>query len=276
MKTSRSPVNPVIAPASSRADGTLVISTTGAHFCNLTSDFFLRTHSMRRAKGQSGYFCRSRDFGYLASGDGCCDDAGDFYWRYSAVKRTTLFAAFACALLTLSLLGCGATNHLQTITLGASLVNGAAPGSQAGFFSLQGNGGTIQLKATGNYSSSKTKDLSNEVTYTLIVDPINNVDAYGNTLLPPCLGPCKSAAQGTVEFNASGLVTAVDPATCTWVDISPDPAKPAWFYSGAYRVTASFQGIQSQPMYIPIASSAGNPVYNGVTNNPTGLCGPTK
>src|ERR1700681_2778561 len=87
------------------------------------------------------------------------------YWRYSAVNLKTLFAALACALLVFSMLGCGTTNHLQSITLGASLINGVPNKTQSGFFTLEGNGGTIQLQAIGNYSSSKTKDLSNEVTY---------------------------------------------------------------------------------------------------------------
>ena len=194
------------------------------------------------------------------------------------MKRTTFFAAFACALLMFSLLGCGAvkgtTNHLQSITLGASLVNGVKPTGQAGFFSLQGNGGTIQLQAIGNYSDQKTQDLTSVVTYTVIVDPINNVDAFGNTLLPPCQPPqCPIPStppytSGTVEYDHTGLITAIDPATCTWIDTSTDPTKPAWFYVGAYTATATFQGITSQPVYIPVASSGGVPS----AGNPNGVC----
>lgn len=190
------------------------------------------------------------------------------FWRYSAVNRKTLFAALACALLVFSMLGCGTTNHLQSITLGASLVNGVAPKVQAGFFSLQGNGGTIQVQATGNYSNGKTLDLTHKVTYSVIVDPVNSVDAFGNTLLAPCAGPCKDSAHGTVQFDTTGLITAVDPATCTWVDTSSDPAKPAWFYVGAYQVTATFEGVTSQPMYVPVASSGGVQT----TGNPNGVC----
>ena len=200
------------------------------------------------------------------------------YWRYSAVKRKTLFAALACALLVFSMLGCGISNHLQTITLGASLVNGVPVSSQAGFFSLQGNGGTIQLQAIGNYSSGKTKDLTNVVTYKIVVDPVASVDAFGNTLLPPCQPPqCPSPSappytSGTLEFDPTGLITAIDPATCTWIDTSSDPTKPSWFYVGAYVVTVTFEGITSQPLYIPVASSGGvvspgNP--NGVCDQPT-------
>lgn len=193
------------------------------------------------------------------------------------MKRTNILTALACALLVLVLAGCGASNKLQSITLGASLVNGVAPSAQAGFFTLKGNGGTIQLQATGHYSNSKTVDLSHAVTYTAAVDPVNNVDAFGNTLLPPCKGaPCPTPAgppftNGTVEMDAAGLVTAVDPATCTWVDLSSDPTKPAWFYSGAYKVTVSLGAVTSQPLYIPVASSAG--VIS--TGNPTGACGPS-
>jgi len=157
------------------------------------------------------------------------------------------------------MLGCGTTNHLQTITLGASLINGVAPTGQAGFFSLQGNGGTIQLQAIGNYSNGKTNDLSGQVTYTMIVDPVDNVDAFGNPLPAP---------PQTAEISATGLITAVDPATCTWIDTSSDPTKPSWFYVGAYMVTATYQGITSQPVYIPVASSGGVQTVG----NPSGVC----
>lgn len=183
------------------------------------------------------------------------------------MKRTTFFAAFACAFLIFSLLGCGTTNHLQSITLGASLVNGVKPTGQTGFFNLRGIGGTIQLQATGNYSNGKTQDLTKQVTYNVIVDPGNDKDAFGFVLPSPCQGPCADVSHGTVEYSPTGLITAIEPATCTWVDLSSDPTKPAWFLSGDYQVTATFDGITSQPAYIPVASSAGA--------DPGGACGPT-
>ena len=195
----------------------------------------------------------------------------------------------ACALLALTTIGCGAfkgtTNNFQSITLDVSLINGVAPKAQGGFFTLTGDGGTMQLQPIGNYSSGGTKDLTTVATYNVIVDPDHTQDAYGNTLLPPCYGPCPtSGAQGTVEISPTGLITAVEPATCTWVDIAPvvsigTTPTPAWFFVGAYQVTASYQGITSQPMYIPIASSAGDqyyPYYDidpAHLNNPDGLCG---
>lgn len=200
------------------------------------------------------------------------------------MKCKHILAALACALLTLSTVGCGAfkgqTSNLTSITLTASEVNGQPPSGQNGFFTLTGNGGTIQLSAMGEYSGGTTKDLTHNVTYNVAVDPQYSQDAFGNTLLPPCSPPsCPAPAQppytsGTVEFSTTGLLTAIEPATCTWVDIGP-VGTPAWFYVGDYVVTVTYQGITSNPIYIPVASSAGDQFYQGVENNPTGLCGPS-
>jgi hypothetical protein len=189
------------------------------------------------------------------------------FWRYSSVNRQTLFSALACALLVFSM-GCGSTNNLQSIKLSASLINGVAPSGQTGIYNLQGDGGTIQLQAIGTYSGSKTKDLSKRVTYTVIVDPNYTKTYTGAALLPPCQAPsCPTPSappytQGTVEYNQSGLITAVEPAVCTWVEQGT-----GWFFVGAYQVTVSFEGVTSQPIYIPVASQAG-PGTNG-------QCGPT-
>lgn len=202
------------------------------------------------------------------------------------MKCKLILAALACALLVLSTVGCGAfsgkTNQLQTITLNVLLVDGVPPSGQAGFVTLQGNGGTIQLQPLGNYGGGTPKDLTREATYTVIVDPFHNQDAFENTLLAPCFGPCPSpfdGVHGTVEWDSTGLVTAVEPATCTWVDVEPLDSKgnvqpPSWLYVGAYMVTATYGGVTSQPLYIPVASSGGNQFYGGQENNPSGACGP--
>jgi hypothetical protein len=195
------------------------------------------------------------------------------------VNRTTLFAALACALLVFSMLGCGATNHLQSITLQASSINGTATTTQPGFYNIVGDGSTIQLQAMGNYSNGQTKDITSQVTFQLIVDPNYTQNANGGTLLPPCVGSCQSG-QGTAEISVTGLVTAIEPATCTWIDPVPAPGAASWFFIGAYQATASALGITSQPIYIPIASAAGNPndvftTPNLEDNNPTEQCGPT-
>lgn len=165
------------------------------------------------------------------------------FWRYSAVNRQTLFAALACALLVFSTLGCGTTNHLQSITL--------TPAG-GGLFNLKGIGGTLQLVVTGNYSSGKTHDLTNVATYSVTPDP------NGMALDAPPL---------TVTMSPTGMMTAVEPAVCTWDNLETDPTKPPiWVIGGDYIVTASFQGITSQPAFVTVASAAGN--------SSDGSCGP--
>jgi hypothetical protein len=161
------------------------------------------------------------------------------------VNRKTFITALGCALLATSLLGCGGSNKLQSITL--------TIGGQGGTVNLKGIGGTLQFKATGNYSSTKTHDLTNVATYTVIPDP------NGVPLDPPPL---------TVTLSPTGLMTAVEPAVCTWHDGEPNVAddKPQWSITGSYIVTVTYQGITSQPMFIPVASATGD--------GPGGACGP--
>lgn len=182
------------------------------------------------------------------------------------MKRTIL--ATVGALLVSTLMSCATTNRLQTITLSVSQQNGQ-PLTTGSIVSLVGKGGTLQLKATGNYSNSKTADLTNKAIYTIVVDPNSNLDAFGNPL---------SAPPESAQINVTGLVTAVNPATCTWVDISLIAGSPVWNISGDYVVTASLEGVSSQPVYIPMASAPGSPDYpsgSGNHNNPSLECGPS-
>jgi hypothetical protein len=119
---------------------------------------------------------------------------------------------------------------------------------------LRGIGGTLQFKATGNYSSTKIRDLTNVVVYLVTPDP------SGVALPAPPL---------TVTMSPTGLMTAVQPAACTWHDSEPDVKdnKPEWSITGSYIVTATFQGVTSQQMFIPIASAVGD--------GPQGACGPS-
>ncbi len=164
------------------------------------------------------------------------------------ITRTKLIVALASALSLLGLLGCGQTNHLQTITLTSA--------NSSGTFNVVGIGGTLQLTATGNYSSTQTHDLTNVVTYT--VTP-TGTDSNTGLALP--------APPQTLTMSVTGMATAVDPSACTWINLQTDPTKsPAWALTGSYKVTATFQGIISQPVFIAVASSAGPA--------PTGACGP--
>jgi hypothetical protein len=183
------------------------------------------------------------------------------------VKRTNILAVLGCGLLALVLSGCSSNNHLQSITI-------SAPSQTAltgGVYDLIGDGSTIQLQALGAYSDSKTTDITNTVTWNVIVDPNYTVDAFGNPLPAP---------GKTIEISPTGLVTAIEPADCTWIDVAPTGQTASWFFVGAYQVTATLNGVTSQPIYVPIASSAGNvndifPPSPQTDNNPTEQCGPS-
>ena len=166
------------------------------------------------------------------------------------MKRTTIFAALISAVALFSLLGCGdpAIGKLQTITLQSS-------GSSSGFSDLKGEGGTLQLTATGNYSSTNTKDLTGHVTY--VVTP-TGTDLNGSPLPAPPLD---------ISVSSTGLVTAVTPFACTFHDAEPDLTKPAaWVLTGSYQIVATFQGVTSQPVFLGVASQAGD--------GPSAACGP--
>ncbi len=154
----------------------------------------------------------------------------------------------------LGLLGCGTSNKLQTVTLSVS--------GSSGLFNIKGEGGTLQLKATGNYSSGKTHDLTNVVTYTMT--PIGNeILSLGPTTYTPLPAPPQTAT-----ISKTGMLTAVAPFACSWHDAEPDVTqnKPAWFLAGSYQVVATYQGVVSQPVFVGVASSAGD--------GPSNACGP--
>src|ERR1039458_7176174 len=95
------------------------------------------------------------------------------FWRYSAVNRKNLFAALACALLVFSLLGCGATNHLQSIQLSSS--NTSEP--VTGTISSAINGAVIvpvQLYTWGNSSNRNSVLLHGTgVAFPIAINPDN-------------------------------------------------------------------------------------------------------
>jgi hypothetical protein len=167
------------------------------------------------------------------------------------VKRTSILAALVAALV-FTQLGCGdpALGNLQTLQLNTTSNN------------LLGIGGKAQLTVTGTYSSTNVKDLSTKVTY--VVTP-TGTDVNGNSLMAP---------PNTVTISTTGLVTAVDPAVCTWgaTGASGSSAPAGWFLTGSYQIVATFDGVTSQPVYIGVASAIGS---NSGNNNPNLLCGPT-
>lgn len=167
------------------------------------------------------------------------------------MKRTIFSIAFL-SLLAVCLTSCGSTYTLRTIQL-------TAPSSN-----LQGIGATIQLQAEGTYSYGPNKDLTNLVTYNIVVDPDSNLGLAtdGTTIVLP-------TPPQTAMVSVTGLVTAVDPAICAWVDVGTATA-PAWATTGVYEVTATYRGVTSQPFFVAVASAAGPP---GLPAN--GQCGPS-
>jgi hypothetical protein len=192
------------------------------------------------------------------------------FWRYSAVKRKTLFAALACALLVLSMLGCGTTNHLQSIQLSSSNTSEAVTGT----VSIGTNGavvGPVQLYTWGNYSNGKHVLLQGTgVAYQISITPDNPFAVDPGTGALYLL----AAPPDTMELSATGLLTAVSPSACSWFNSAVSPATaPAWSMVGTYSVTATSSGFTSPPVFVAVASAPG--VYDAKTN-PSGACGPTK
>jgi hypothetical protein len=182
------------------------------------------------------------------------------YWRYSAVKRKTLFAALACALLVFSMLGCGTTNHLQSVQLSTSNTAEVPMGT----LEVKGVGGTLQLYAWGNYSSGAKKLLNNvNVTYKIAITP--GSAAWTGTLGDPNASPAQ-----TLELSPNGLLTAVSPFACTFINDATTGTTPAWALLGTYSVTAVYSGLTSPPAFVAVASEVG--VVSA--SNPTGACGP--
>ena len=160
------------------------------------------------------------------------------------MKRTIFLIAFV-SLLGMICLGCGSAS-LRTIEL-------TAPSTI-----VYGIGGTLQLKATGFYSYGPARDLTDKVTYTLVVSPApNDLDASGNLL-----------TTASIQLDRNGFITAVNPGVCTFQDVGT-ATTAVWALSGTYEVTAAYRGITSQPFYVAMASAVGaaGPPANG-------QCGP--
>jgi hypothetical protein len=167
------------------------------------------------------------------------------------VKRTITFAALASLLLlTIFLSGCSSDLKLRSIQLQAS-------DGTTGTVEVKGVGGTLQLQAIGTYSNGMTRDITNNVTYSVTVTP-GSVDVANNPLPP--------SPQG-LSLDVSGLATAVQPFICTFHNTNSDPTQdPVWVITGSYTVTATLNGVTSQPMFVPVASATGD--------GPSGECGP--
>jgi hypothetical protein len=159
--------------------------------------------------------------------------------RYSTVKHKSIYLAVATAIALLCLAGCGSYN-LKSITLSTSSNE------------LKGLGGTAQLSATGNYSNFTSKDITTRVKFTLTPEGTQDNGAALET--PP----------NGVTLDATGMLTAVEPGMCTYATSGTGTAKVVTI-TGWYKIVASFNGVNSQPLFIGVASAA---------SSTGGQCGP--
>jgi hypothetical protein len=166
------------------------------------------------------------------------------------VKRTNILAALLVALSLIST-GCGTSDYVQSVQLTST---GADSG---GFFNLVGADGTLQLLTSTVYHSGKTVPVTTSVTYQVTTV---GVDANFLDPLPP-YGPT------TVPIDATGLMTAVE-ALCTWKNIAATGQPAIWVYTGYYQVTATYNGMVSQPVAIGVGSATS-------ASSATGGCGPS-
>jgi hypothetical protein len=165
------------------------------------------------------------------------------------VKHTRILAALL-GIVTLLTTSCGVGDKIGSVSV-------TAVGISGGIINLAGLGGTIQLKVTANYTSGKQIDETNFATYTVTAEGFDN---NTGALLP--------SPPQTLTINKTGMVTAVDPAVCAWVNLGTLQT-PGWAYTGDYMITATYRGFTSQPIFIPVASAASN------QDNTNGQCGPT-
>ena len=118
------------------------------------------------------------------------------------MTRKTFITAVGCALLAITLFGCGGTtNHLQSVQLSTS----AKAEVPMGTLEVAGVGGTLQLYAWGNYSSGQSKLLNNvPVSYQISITP-------GSFAWTGVLGDPNATPAQTLQLTPNGLLTAVTP-----------------------------------------------------------------
>ena len=185
------------------------------------------------------------------------------------MNRKTLFTALACALLVFSMLGCGTTNHLQSIQLS---ISNTEPGTGVGtYVKLYGTDAPGQFYTWGNYSNGSQKLLQgNGVAYQISITPGSLTLDNSTGEYVPLVSDPNAAPPQTVQLSPGGTVTAVTPFECTWENFAVAPATgPSFAYVGSYTVTATYQGLSTPPAYIPVASDV---VGIAGTTNPSGLC----
>jgi hypothetical protein len=185
---------------------------------------------------------------------------GFFQGGSSQVKRANILAALLIALSLIST-GCGSSDYVQSIQLTATGAN------SGGFFNLAGADGTLQLQVNTVYHSGKTVPVTNyNITYQ--VTTVGCTVGDSATSCGAAL-PAYDSNPAPVPIDPTGLMTAVAPL-CTWFNAAPPPGTgtPIWEYTGYYQVTATYNGMVSQPVAIGVGSAVD-------PTSAVGGCGPT-
>lgn len=172
------------------------------------------------------------------------------------MKYTRILALLG--VLTLLTTSCGVGDKIGSVSV-------TAVGITGGTVNLAGLGGTLQLHVLANYTSGKQIDETNFATYTVTNEGFYwTYDSSGN----PSTQVAMPTPPATLTINSTGMITAVDPAVCSWVNLGT-LAEPGWAYTGDYMIVAHYRGFSSNPIFIPLASAASG------QNNTNGQCGPT-
>jgi len=180
------------------------------------------------------------------------------FWRYSAVNRKTLFAALACALLVVSMLGCGTTDKLQSITLSVSNTDPLAGNG----FVLYTNA-PVQMYVWGTYSDEQQRLLGGSGLAFQILNPPVGFASTGE------FGDPNATPPGTVQLSTGGMLTPVTPAACSFVNVAVAPATtPSFESTGWYTVTATYGAFTTPPGSVYLATAGGEVS----STNPTGEC----
>jgi hypothetical protein len=178
------------------------------------------------------------------------------------VKRISI-GILALTLIALSLFSssCGTSDKIASVSM-------QVVGSGAGTVNLIGLGSTLQLQVLTNYTSGKQIDQTNFATYTVVSEGYYCTWSDGVCTNGSADQAAMPSPPSTLTINKTGMVSAVDPAVCSWINVGTTQT-PGWAYTGDYMITATFRGFTSNPVFIPMASAASLQPGND------GQCGPT-
>jgi hypothetical protein len=115
---------------------------------------------------------------------------------------------------------------------------------------------TENIIVTAHYSNTKSNIVTAHATF--------NISTSGTDFAGNLLPPASTSPDSDLRYDTSGLLTAVEPGACTWVNVGTTAA-PSDAMSGYYIVTATYKGLTSQPIYVPLGTLAPCP-YPGSLN----------